>query len=45
MKQQAKMVLKMFYTLLRTQRHEKHANWSYGEKDTPTDRFVLKRKL
>ena len=45
MKQQAKRGLKMFYALLRTHRREKHANRSYGEKDTPTDRFVLKSKL
>ena len=31
----------MFYTLLRTHRREKHANWSYGEKDTSTDKFAL----
>ena len=44
MKQQAKRGLKMFYALLRTHRREKHANRSYGEKDTPTDRFFLKKK-
>ena len=27
--------------LLRTHRHEKHANRSYNEKDTTTDRFNL----
>ena len=31
----------MFYTLLRTHRREKHANRSYDEKDTSTDRFAL----
>ena len=34
----------MFYTLLRTHRHKKHANRSYGEKDTSTKRFAHRRK-
>ena len=31
----------MFYMLLRTHRREKHANRSFGEKNTSTDRFAL----
>jgi hypothetical protein len=32
----------MFYTFLRTHRRGRHANRSYGKKDTPTDRFTHK---
>ena len=34
----------MFYTSLRTHRHEKHANRNYGLKETATERSIHKRK-
>jgi hypothetical protein len=39
------MVWKLIDELLRTQRHEKHANRSYGEKEASTQSFIVfKRK-
>ena len=36
-----KKVWKLTYILLWTHRHEKHANRSYGEQDTTTERSTL----